>query len=528
MSSFISHFKWLGATFACFVAIELAISWWAPRPEAIRNNFLAYDFAKPELVQRAFVAAKVRQFDDSKPDFLQVGDSSGLHAVQSPIVESYLGGRSYLNMSIATNLGYWGYYALAEHFMARSGSVKVLVLYFTPAGGSPRKDLLDASDLMAGDLNREFASPFHRLFHVPSLGLRRQITDWVYYMDGTLNQVGRPLIDNYGYLMLRDIIAASGGWARETDIPDDHIDGLFQMARRISPTLARLDDDALVRHYRDSAGVFGVPSTFDAATFSYRTYLEIVLDRYLALARRYRAKLVIATNPIPDSFRKKLYQQVFDPAGISRAVRAYAQRNPDVYVLDIDYWPDDEFSVFSHVGTPYEVESSRRVGQFLAGIARTLPAPTSSRPEYRAPDPVVLDMRENPTVYGLGDLDQVGGRYFRSIRQGRYEGLVYTRVNPETPQVLRMSVLNELDDPVLRNLSIGIYGEPAKRLADEQIGAAHYLRFALPLNETRRYDGWIELTISVRGAVKWQGNQLFPDATGPRLKMESIEIGPDL
>ena len=478
------------------------------------------------MVQRAFVAEKMLKFDDARPDILQVGDSSGLHAVQSPIVESYLGGRSFLNLSVASNLGFWGYHALADRIMERSGSVKVLVLYFTTGGGVPRKALLDARDLMANDLYREFASPFHRLFQVPSLGVRREVTDEIFYLHGTLNQRDRPLIENSGYYMLRDIIESSGGWVRETDIPDDHINGLFQMIRRNSPSLAAYDDAGLVHHYRHAVGKTEITSTFDWRSLSRRTYMEIVLDKYLALARKHGAKLVVATNPVPASFQTEAFKVGFDTDGIHQAMHDYASRHSDVSVLGIDYWPDDKFSVFSHVGTPYSVESSHRMGRFLASLMPDVAAPASKAEKYEAPARVVLDMAASPSVYGFADAEQEQGstRRFRRIRAGRDEALAYARVRPGAAQELRIAVLNKADDPILKNISVGIFGVRAERLPDVDAGDMRFLRFALPVSETNRFDGWIELTLSTRGAITWQSNKLSPGATGPQLQVARLDL----
>lgn len=526
MNSSISHFSWVGLAVAGFFAIEAAVTWWAPRPESQRNNFLEYSFAKTESVQRAFVTEKVGQFDDVRPDIVQVGDSSGLHAVQSPIVESYLGGRSYLNLSVASNLGYPGYLALARRMMERSGTVKVLVLYFTPGGGAPREALMTAKDIMGPDLQREFASPFNRLFHVPSLGLRREVTDKFYYLNGSLNQSDRPLVANAGYQMLRDIIAPSGGWARETDIPDDHIAGLFQMIRRNEPSLAHYDDDGLARYYGTVSGVAGVPWMFDWKTLSRRTYIDVVLDQYLALAREHGARLVIAANPMPASFQREAFMKTFDTDGITRELNAYAQKHTDVSILNIDYWPDSKFSVFSHVGTPYAVESSHRVGQFLGELLPKLPPATGKKLPYVAPGEVTLDMAAFPTVYGFSDTEKAGAHQFRRIRQGRYEALAYARVNPAVAQELRIAVINKEADAVLRDVSVGIYGVAATRLPDVQEGETRYLRFALPQEETRRFNGWVEFMLSTRGKAIWAGDELHATANGPELMVARMEIRP--
>jgi hypothetical protein len=361
---------------------------------------------------------------------------------------------------------------------------------------------------------------------VPSLGVRRDVTDEIFYMHGLLDQPGRPLINNSGYLMLRDIIESSGGWVRETDIPDDHIAGLFQMIRRNEPSLAGYDDAGIVLHYRNAVGKTEVGSTFDWKSLSRRTYMEIVLDKYLALARKHGAKLVVATNPVPASFQKDEFKVGFDTDGIHRAMHDYASRHPDVSVLGIDYWPDDKFSVFSHVGTPYSVESSHRMGRFLAGLMPNVAAATAKVEKYEAPARVVLDMAASPSVYGFAAAEQVPGgtRRYRRIRSGRDEALAYARVRPGAAQELRIAVLNKADDPVLKNLTVGVFGVRAERLPDIDAGDTRFIRFALPLSETNRFDGWIELTLSTRGVISWQSNELSSGAIGPQLMIARLNL----
>lgn len=519
MNSSISHFKWLIVAVAGFVAIEAVVDWAAPSPGVVRNNFLEFGFASTELLQRAELEQKFIQFNDAKPDIVQVGDSSGMHGVQPLIVESYLHGLHYLNMSLATNLGYWGYYAVAEHMMQHSGSVKALVLYFTP-GGPPQPALVDASDLMASSIDREFVSPVYRLFHVPSLGLRRAVTDRVYYLNGYFNAPNRPLSDNAGFLMLRDIISSSEGWARETDLPDDHIDGIFKMLRQNDPKLANLDDLGVVRWIFPNS----MPTTFNWSTLLRKTYMQIVLDRFRQLAERYHARLIVATNPVPDTFRLPAFNRAFDLVAVERALEAYHREHPNVAVLGVDYWPDERFSGFAHVGTPYAVESSRRLGRFMEQVVADIPADRHQAAQSALRAPVVLDMAASPTVYGFGPAQTLDGHAFRTIRQGRYEALIYARVADTGPQEVQISILNDLHDPVLHDLSIGVYGEAARRLPDVQRDGRNLVRFVLPLQQTQRYAGWIELTLSTRGALAWQGNDLYPDATGPELNIEKLSI----
>jgi hypothetical protein len=523
MSSYISHFKWLIVVVIGFIVTELTIAWLWPAPEVLRNNFLEYGFAETEMLQRAFVSAKMRQFDNLKPEVLQVGDSSGLHGVQSPVIESYIG-RRYLNMSIATNLGYWGYYAIAAHVMKRSRSVKVLVLYFSPAGAFPRKELIDADDLMAGDLERAFSNPVRALFHIPSLGVRRQVTDFVYYVDGVFNAKNRPLIENPGYLMLHDIIGASDGWARETDdpgdvIPADLVDGI----RRAMPWMARYNDHIILESLRKSWHRSGVEYAWDWRTMSEQSYAEIIFDQYLRLAKRYGAKLIIITNPLPDSFKKPDFQALFDVAGMRAELTRYAKAHPEVSVLNIPYRPDSHFSVFSHIGTPYSIENSIRVGKYLQSVIGDKKGPIEQTSIGEVTD---IDMGANPTVYSFGDKEVENGHTFRRIRQGRDEALAFGRILTKGAVNVEVKVLNKPDDPVLSDLTLSAFGVPATRLKAEPTEDGTDIEFRLPASVVQRYGGWLELILSSRGESKWVSNALLPDANGPKLKLERIMLEP--
>ena len=153
-----------------------------------------------------------------------------------------------------------------------------------------------------------------------------------------------------------------------------------------------------------------------------------------------------------------------------------------------------------------------------------LPAANPRNARYVAPDRVVLDMAASPTIYGFGAVETLGTRSFRRLRAGRSEALAYARVNPDHRHELQLSVINMLDQSVLRDLSVGVFGSPATRLPDLTEGDRRFLRVLLPAEATRRFNGWLELTLSIRGAAAWQTNVLDATATGPQLQVERIDL----
>ena len=65
------------------------------------------------------------------PDVIQIGDSSGFHAIVPRIVDQYLGGLKYENLSCCANTGFDGYYTIAEFMLRNTPSIKAVVLYMS-------------------------------------------------------------------------------------------------------------------------------------------------------------------------------------------------------------------------------------------------------------------------------------------------------------------------------------------------------------------------------------------------------------
>src|SRR5262245_483151 len=89
-----------------------------------RSALIDASYGEDAQQHRLVLYEKLQAFAYSDPDAIQVGDSSGLHAVDP----SMLGGR-YLNMSCCANAGFGGYYDLADFMFRRNANIKHLVLY---------------------------------------------------------------------------------------------------------------------------------------------------------------------------------------------------------------------------------------------------------------------------------------------------------------------------------------------------------------------------------------------------------------
>jgi hypothetical protein len=347
MSSFIFHFRpWLVA-FILLVAFETTLYCLAGPSEFDRTNFLQFSFARDETPQRLFVLDKIRAFADSKPKIVQSGDSSGFYGIEPSVVMKHLPkDNTYLNMSCCANLGFSGYYNVLDLMAQRNASVRYMVLHFTPYT-MPRPELWDSDGaalwgipdikVFGGAVYQEFLSAW-RLFHLPSLAYRKQVTDRVFYARGLFNRLDRPLLNNVNYLEFLRVFQKNLGWMPETD-------------QRIGVS--------------EGECVIPTPEFFSFKALRSKTYLEEILESFRDLAKRHGATLVVVFQPVGCSFGTG--------AGSAKSrlvIDKFKVENPDVefpFPL-IETWPVEMFSVAAHVRQEDTDKLGDRLGTAMSEI----------------------------------------------------------------------------------------------------------------------------------------------------------------
>lgn len=347
MSSFTLHFRpWLFAL-ALLIGIEAAIYlMWRPHP-LDRTNFLQFSFGMAETPQRLFMYHKFREFQNSRPTLVQSGDSSGFYGIEPAVVMQHLPpGNDYLNMSCCANLGFRGYYNTFKFMLEHNDSIKYIVLHFTPYT-MPRPEMWDGDGAalwgapeirVFGDaVYQEFLS-FWRIFHLPSMAWRREITDGLYSIGWTINQRDRPLLDNVNYAEFLRVFRQTKGWMKETD--------------------ARV-------HVPPTECAINVPRFFDLRSMRRKSYLEEVLDAHADLARRHNVKLVVAFQPVACTVGTGVLN-----AEARKIVEEFGHANPDVAIPFplIETWPSEFFSVPAHIKSEYTNLIGDRLGKALASI----------------------------------------------------------------------------------------------------------------------------------------------------------------
>jgi hypothetical protein len=405
------------------------------------------------------------------------------------VVDALLPGQRYVNFGVATTLGYPGYYAVAQHMLERHASIRTLVLYVTMLCGYPRPSVLaDNPRLIGTDLVNDLIDPMRAVLRPPTLALREGVLNRVYYMNGTMKALDAPRTDNRGYAMFRSIMGQAAGWARETDNALDFPEPLLGTWAQM-PT-------ALV----DQACPKLLSTGWDWPTLSWRTHIDIVLNQFADLAARHDARLVVIANPIPEGvswFR--------DVTPIDEEVRRVAARRPEIVVAPIEYWPPVHFSTVTHVGTPSAIASSARVARILAPLvgAGTSPPP----PEPAIPDG--LDIAATAAFSGYAWDEPVWSSTppHRPLRPGRSEALLHARIRPGGDVRLTIEVPPDLAGGVRDALTASVFGVPAPRVLDGGTGSADRLVFLIPASEVARYNGFLEILLSLRGLTAWPDAQ---------------------
>lgn len=486
---------------------------------ADRNNFFEYRYGHDELPERVLVNDKLALFEHDDPNIVQVGDSSAFHGVMPPVVEAIVPGSRYVNMSVFANLGYRGFYEMARAVLSRNKNVKVIVLYITPAGFQPNKVSVGAKNLLGEDIWREFGSPLHALFHIPSLALRREVTGLVYNGHATTIKE-RDFKALRRYPEAKALIPETGGWTRERDNTTDQATGAFESVRLAGAFPAGMPKSQamaiMTAEYGES------PMAFDWKGLRRISLAEQVYDEFRMLAESHGARLVIASAPVSEIFRdgdvgRKL-------AAFEETLEDYRAKHPTVGIIPMTYLPDGHFSSPVHVATPYTLQNSIRFATALKeAIGSVNMAPEKPLAPTRRPFVETMSA-EDLTGYGFSTSVEGGAR---ALRAGRNEGLIFARVKPGAKYV-QFDVAPDTPRSVVDSLSVTVLGEVAERVDAITSSDSDSVRLTWRLpSSAMRFGGWLEVLLSTRGLRQWPGEEPEEGATGPQLKLKTIRFPAD-
>jgi hypothetical protein len=327
-----------------------------------RSTYLMYDPFRSEQFDRAELAIRLGNVQDSDPDIISVGDSSGFFSLQPTIVNRYLHGWKYVDLNTGANHAYDGYYAIAKYMLERSHHIKYVVLYTFPQL-LPQPAVFAVADLgpiLMGDLvsiKAELLPP--SAFLTPYLKFR--------IFEGRRFHRGDPLGSTVPLLQLTDTVGAAEGWLPEFDIRYDRIGGQSGF-------------------YPD-----GRPGLLPRLGLAERSSTVSYLEDFERMVRSYGARLVIAFAPLPGRFLDPN-----DPNVViaDQALARFQRERPGVKFLFplLTPWGPEKFGMFNHISREYTFLASRRLGEGLARLTNqsdTIPPYVARVPEKRPPYPAI-------------------------------------------------------------------------------------------------------------------------------------------
>jgi hypothetical protein len=349
MSSYISSFRALLAALAIIGIVEVGHSAIDPSSAVERSSYLNWNFNTDELFHKAIIYEKLRNAVRNRPDVIQIGDSSGFHAIVPRIVDEYLDGLKYENLSCCANTRFDGYYTIADFMLRNTPSIKAVVLYI--AWNNTPKDPATIQTAVVGgdDRIRNAFGPLAPFISPSTLSARADVVGPVYTLGHTLNQPGLQPFDVI-WPDLTQFLRANRGWWPEHDA--------HQTAEKQKQTFASFCGQKGVIA-RDSSAVDYTSDVFGIQ----RSWMQVELRRLADLTARHHAKLILLFQPYPCEVTGE-----FIPS--RRADIAAVQADyPNVVVPDpalFEAWPSQWFTSMDHLRTGHEDPASRRAGRALA------------------------------------------------------------------------------------------------------------------------------------------------------------------
>jgi len=364
MSSYISSFRALLAAFSIIGLVEGGYATFANPSAADRTNYLNWNFDSSELFHKVVIYEKISNAIRDRPEVIQIGDSSGFHGIVPGIVDQYLAGMRYANLSCCANTGFDGYYTIADFLLRNVPTIKAVVLYLSLNNPPRNLDGLNAGIVGGEDRLRSAFGPMAALTSPAMLALRQDVVRPVYNLGTTFDQTGLLSFDKHWPALIQ-ALRANRGWQPEGDVhrlPPQQMQKVYDLC---GPSLIR---PIGVQDWDFTRDAFGVR----------RSNAEIELRRLAALTARHGAKLILLTQPYPCHDLPGSYLEQF-----RSAVAGVAADYPNFIAPAplFESWPPQWFSSADHLRTGLEDLASRRAGQFIAKALNI----TYSEPDTAAP-----------------------------------------------------------------------------------------------------------------------------------------------
>lgn len=329
-----------------------------------KTTWLMHDpYHGGEIFDRLELYLRLSHLENSEPDIISVGDSSGFFSLQSTVVNRFIAPTTFLSLNTGANQDIAGYAAIAEYMLRRSHHIRYVVLYMFPQL-LPQPIPIQVADL--GPITWDNLASIRATLMPPSASASPYAKAWVF--DGKRFHTRDMIRNHVPSLQLSSTVDAARGWLPEFDIRYDRVNSRLPFF-----------PDQLDRWYDH----FGLTD---------RSSINVELDAFDRMVRAHGAKLVIAFAPIS--------QRLIFPGDpnipiADQALARFQREHPDVTFLFplITPWGPEKMGMFNHISREYTFLSSERLGRALARLLHdpaAIPRYTAQFKPRPAPDPVTI------------------------------------------------------------------------------------------------------------------------------------------
>jgi hypothetical protein len=321
-------------------AIELAIQLHYRPGFWQKTTWLMHDPYRNEIFDRGELYLRLSHLEDSDPDIISVGDSSGFFSLQSTVVNRYTRALKFISLNTGANQAYVGYQGIAEYMLRRSRNLKYVILYVFPQL-LPQEIVFAAADL--APITYDDLVSLKSRVTPPSAFLSPYAKLWLF--EGRRFHAGEPLSNHLPSLQLQSTVDNTLGWLPEFDMRYDRVDGR-------SP------------FYPDTRGAW-----YNHLGLTDPSSINANLDEFANMVQSYGAQLVVAFAPI--SARAVVPGDPNVP-GADEALARFQRQHPDVKFLFplITRWGIEKFGMYNHISREYSFLSSERLGKALGRLVR--------------------------------------------------------------------------------------------------------------------------------------------------------------
>lgn len=354
--------------------IEAAVYSQSPVVPWKRQEFLpwspAQNYANP--AERTFVYTKIGDLDLKSGNIFQIGDSSGFYSMMPDVVDEYLGGLKYVNLSCCNNYGWNGYLAVLEHAIQTSDDPRAIVIHTT------NYTLTRAATWRRGPVKVNVGQG-NTSYGMGDILERILVSAWSPFSPPS-GQYRGDVIQKVALGIDEPVIS----WNR---VSDDIIRGIKWRAGY------GLEHDT--ERYNGCNCRFDIETGFDWSRLEENTLFERAVDEFVALARKYDVVPILFMGPTPctisldrvnESSRIVIGEQLKlrsstkfcgpeggDPNALPRLGTYYNVMNrinskyPDLMLAGpTDVYPATVTTVAPHMQRSFAEDFSRRLGEMIA------------------------------------------------------------------------------------------------------------------------------------------------------------------